>query len=139
MLTYYCPNCWTIVRETDKVCPNCSYKLTEFDGLSFEDKLLAALHHAVPERQIMAAQILGNIHSQQALPEFQKIIEAGEENYFLLRAVLSATAKINHPNRIMILQKAISNPSKLVSDLANQLLLHISENKNMDEWDRNTG
>jgi len=43
---------------------------------------------------MMAAQILGNIHSQRALAEFQKIIEGEETNYFFRRAVLLATAKL---------------------------------------------
>jgi len=85
---------WVIVNDTEKVCPNCGYKLAEFHELAFEKKLLGALHHSVPEQRMMAAQILGNIHRQRALAEFQKIIEGEETNYFLLRAVLLATAKL---------------------------------------------
>ena len=139
MLSYYCPNCWEILDKNEQICPHCGYVLEKFQELAYEEKLLAALHHSVPERRIMAAQILGNIHSHRALAEFKKIIEGEETNYFFLRAVLFATAKINHPNRIIILQKATRKPSTLVSDLANQLLLLLSENKNIDEWDRHTG
>ncbi len=139
MLTYYCPHCWAIVSETDTVCPACGYELEQFQQLPFEEKLLGALHHAVSERQIMAAQILGNIHSPRALVEFEKIIDGGEENYYLLRAILLATAKINHPDRMKILLKATHNPSELVSRLAKELLERLEQNHEPDPWDHHTG
>ena len=139
MLTYYCPNCWTIVAETDKICPNCGYILEEFEKMDYEDKLLAALHHPVPERQIMAAQILGDLKSQRALPEFLKIIIGGEQDYFFLRSILMATAKVNHPDRILILEEASRHSSTLVSKLAIELIDQIKANGSSGEWDQHTG
>jgi len=139
MLTYYCPNCWISIERSDKICPVCGYVLADFNQLTFEDKLLASLHHSVPERQIMAAQILGNLKSERALVEFQKIIQSKENNYFLLRAILLATVKINHPARDIILKIARKHSSILVSDLAKELISQLSENSDFQEWDRNTG
>jgi hypothetical protein len=138
MLTYYCPNCWVSVDRSDKTCPNCGYAIEDFNQLTFEDKLLTSLHHSVPERQIMAAQILGNLKSERALVEFQKIISSEETNYFLLRAILLATVKINHPARDMILKIASQHTSILVSDLAKELIAQLSENLDFQDWDRNT-
>lgn len=139
MLTYYCPNCWTIVQEDQQVCPNCGYVLEQFEKQSFEDKLLAALHHTVPERRIMASQILGNRGSQKAVPEFRKIIESGEEDYFILRAILMAVAKIDHPDRDAILQAAARHSSDLVRHLAEELIAQRSQHNASDLWDRHTG
>lgn len=88
----------------------------------------------------MAAQILGNIQSKRAIPEFLKIIEGGEEDYFFLRAVLMAVVKILHADRIKILKQASQHPSRLVSDLARQLLADLKEGRlKPQQWDRHTG
>lgn len=139
MLTYYCPECWKIVNETDIVCPHCGFQLTEFHELDFEEKLLSSLKHSIPERKIMAAQILGNINSGKALIEFQNIIESGETNYYILRSILIATAKIDDPLRMTILQNAIHNASTLISELAKSLVQMVIEHKNIDTWDHHTG
>lgn len=88
--------------------------------------LLNALHHPVPERRIIAAQVLGILKSQRALIEFLKILESEEEDYFILRSILLAAANINHPNRIILLQKASQHPSALVRRLAVELLDQLS-------------
>lgn len=139
MVTYYCPRCWSVIPKEAKTCPKCGYEIGEFLESDYEDKLLAALHHSVPERKIMAAQILGIKESQCALPEFLHIITSGENDYYFLRAILLATVKINHPQREVILRKAAQHPSKLVSDLAKELLEQLSKNQPPDTWDQHTG
>jgi len=138
-LTYYCPNCWESIEKSETSCPHCGYKIEKFNQSSFEDKLLAALHHSLPERRIMAAQILGNLKSEKALLEFQKIINSDETNYFFLRAILLATVKIKNPIRETILEIASHHSSNLVSDLARRLLTQLSDNQDFQKWDRNTG
>lgn len=138
MLTYFCPKCWMKVNQAEKVCPGCGYDLSSFHDIPFEEKLIRSLNHTVPERRIVAAQVLGNMHSVKALAEFNKIVESEDVNYYFLRAVLLATAKIDHPDRIVILKKATQKPSSLIAKLANDLLLMIAENKDINEWDKNT-
>jgi hypothetical protein len=139
MLTYYCPNCWQTVNERDERCPACGFILERYDEMAFEDKLLTALHHSVPERRIMAAQILGNLKNRRALPEFEKIVRSGEGDFFFLRAILQATAKIDHPDRNKILFEASHHSSTLVSQLASQLIAQLSKIHDFEEWDKNTG
>ncbi len=139
MLTYYCPRCWEIVQENQQVCPNCGYKLDDFTHFDFDDKLIAALHHSVSERKIIAAQVLGIRQCKRALPEFKKILSSGEDNYFFLRAILLAVAKFEDPDREEILNQAKSHPSKLVSLLASELINEIHAGKKSNLWDRHTG
>ena len=139
MLTFYCPHCWKIISKDESICPYCEAELMDYQDISFEEKLLSSLHHSVFERRIMAAQILGNIHSQEALKEFQIIIENGETNYYILRTILIATAKINHPDRMNILRTATTHSSNLVSELARSLVNLVESGKEIEEWDHNTG
>lgn len=138
-MNYYCPNCWTIIQDTDAICPNCRYNLADFDTRVYEEKLLGALHHAVPERRRMAAQILGNIHSQRAVPVFKQMVEEQASDYFFMRAVLLSVAKIEHPERISILRLAARSPYRMVAELAEELMAQLAAGTEMSEWDPHTG
>jgi len=138
MVTFYCPHCWETVNLNQEKCPHCGYFLDDFKKLNFEEKLLTALHHTVLERRIMAAQILGIQGSQKAIPEFRKIIESGEMNYYFLRSILLSVAKIDHPDREEILKKASHHPSELVASLARNLLKDLAMNREPDTWDHHT-
>jgi len=87
----------------------------------------------------MAAQVLGMRESQKAIPEFRKILSGDDTDYYFLRAVLYAVARIEHPQREMILKQACRHPSRLVSSLAKELLNRTSSNQPAVKWDRNTG
>ncbi|NMC53877.1 MAG: hypothetical protein GYA48_09625 [Chloroflexi bacterium] len=139
MVTFFCPNCWTSIPEETETCPHCGYELKQFSSLTYEDKLLAALHHSVPERRIMAAQILGNRGCEQALPIFLEILQSGESNYFLLRAILMATVKIDSPLRLEVLNQATHHDSLLVKKLALEMLAQLNNNQAPQKWDHNTG
>jgi len=122
MITYYCPNCWKIVKQNQTTCPECGFALEKFSELSYEDKLLSSLRHTVLERRIIAAQILGDLKNTKALKEFKKIVESQDTDYFFMRVVLTAVASYDHPDRKMILENATNNPSNLISTLAEELL-----------------
>lgn len=139
MLTYFCPECWAVTHEGDSICPNCGATLDDFHNLAYEEKLLAALRHPIAERRMMAAQVLGNINSRRALPEF--LILCGDEHadYFFLREVLLAAAKIRHPDRDAVLACAARHPSHLVSKLAGELMVCLESGQEIDDWDKQTG
>jgi HEAT repeat protein len=122
MITYYCPQCWTIVQEGDITCPGCGYALGGFTQSSYEDKLIIALGHPVQERQLIAAQTLGKMGSVRALPAFLAIVQRERENYFLVRAVLEAAARIPDPRRLEVLQEGTRHPSRMIQQLARSLI-----------------
>lgn len=139
MLTYYCPHCWETITEKEKICSHCGYVLNEFKKSEYDDKLIASLYHSVSERKIMAAQILGIRQCKHAIPEFQKILNSDETNYFFLRAVLLAIAKMDDPSIVLILRNVLHHPSELVSQLAKELLDVLERGQQPDRWDRHTG
>ncbi len=129
MITYYCPQCWAIVQEGDTTCPHCGYALGEFTQSAYEDKLIIALGHPVQERQLIAAQTLGSIGSVRAVPAFLGIVQRERENYFLVRAVLEAAARIPDPRRLKILQEGTKHPSRMIQQLAEALLQQLENEK----------
>lgn len=139
MITYFCPHCWAEIPAKSVACPHCGADLAGFEAETFEDKLLEALHHSLPERRIMAAQILGNIQSRRAVPLFEQILQSEEKDFFFLRAVLLSLAKINPPQCRLWLERAAQHPSILVSRFAQELLARLDRGQPLDEWERHPG
>jgi len=45
MVVHFCPNCWNEVGAHDRACSNCSYDLSTYNDLSYEEKLILAIQH----------------------------------------------------------------------------------------------
>ena len=127
MITYYCPQCWTIVTEQDVSCPNCGYHLGQFTELPYEDKLLLGLKHPVQDIRIIAIKALGDLGNLRAIPEFKQIVMNENEDYYVLRAVLLALEIIPGQQSIALLVQAKNHPSELVRRLADQILKRMSD------------
>ena len=58
-LIQYCPNCWAEHLIDATVCERCTTSLSETAAMFYDQKLMRALHHPVPETREMAAMLLG--------------------------------------------------------------------------------
>ncbi len=94
------------------------------DTLSYDERLVLALRHSVTEYRVTAARILGQRGAVTALPAFKRIIET-EHDYYLLREVLYALLNIKDPLSAELMQQAAEHPSRLVSQLAQELSTRI--------------
>jgi HEAT repeat protein len=127
MITYYCPNCWIEISAQDKLCPNCGYNLSEHSHISIEQKLVMALRHPILDSRMMAVQILGNLGSVQALPEFEKILDDDSSDIYLLLEVIKALPKIHDPRSITLLQKACMHKSSMIRSSAKEQLMRLEQ------------
>jgi hypothetical protein len=51
MVTFYCPKCWSPLKEDERVCPHCSVEIqTVLDQRDYIGKLIAALSYHTPNR-----------------------------------------------------------------------------------------
>lgn len=135
MLTYYCPHCWHTLDGEVAVCPYCGYDLSAFESLPYTQKLIYALHHPIPERRVIAAQVLGELGAREALPAFEALLDElqGEQyDYYLLRAVLEATARIPDPRRVVLLRRATHHPADLIARLAQDLLAQVEGSEGLN-------
>jgi hypothetical protein len=106
------------VPEDARQCSHCGADLGI--DVSYEDKLVGALRHPVPETRLLAVQLLGEIHSNRAVSEFARIL-AEELDPYLLRGVLTALALINSDVSRRLIQQTASHPFHTVRDLAKSL------------------
>lgn len=121
MLTYFCPGCWRQLDQNSASCPYCKYDLAEFGRLSYEEKLLLSLDHPIRENRALAIQTLGTLRSEKALRHFEAILE-GESDFYVIREVLHALARMNTPRSRAMLSRAARHPSRLVRRFARGLL-----------------
>jgi HEAT repeat protein len=121
MITYFCPNCWREIDRDAVRCPACGYDTAEYSRLPYEEKLLVALNHPIRETRLVAVQLLGNMRSSAALPNFKSMLE-GEEDFYLLREVLTALVKIGSPESREVLLEATKHDCYLVREFAARLM-----------------
>jgi HEAT repeat protein len=67
-LVQFCSNCWAENLLDATVCERCGTALNETRPGGYDQKLIRALQHPVPETREMAAHLLGQRRAQQALP-----------------------------------------------------------------------
>ncbi len=145
MLTFYCPACWRTITGEETQCPSCGYELSKYEALSFEEKLLHALEHPIPEQRRLAIQILGKLGSQAAIPGLEIILQTEVNDIFVLREAVIALDKIPGQRSREALKRATRHPYPIVRELAISLLdKHQMNNKTtvilvrhgQTEWNR---
>lgn len=122
MITYYCPACWSELVGTESRCPACEYELAQDKAMTFEEKLLGSLEHPVPEKRLLAIDILGELGSQAALRGLEKLLDTETSDVYALREALEALSKIEAPRSRELLQKATRHPFPIIRQLAEKLL-----------------
>jgi phosphoserine phosphatase len=122
MITHFCPACWQEIAGAERVCPFCGSDLAHDSEQSFEAKLINALEHPVPERRLLAIQILGELGSQAALPAFEILFSSDEQDIYVLRAALLAMRKIEGNRSQALIERAAGHPFALVRHVVVEIL-----------------
>ncbi len=120
MTSYFCPRCWNEFKEDFSVCPICGYDLKEFDEMPYEDKLIVALNHPVSEYRLNAIKLLGDLRSEKAVSEFEKMVE--REDIVTVLEIIDALSKIRSEESLRLLKKLSESSSKIVSKKAKEVL-----------------
>lgn len=120
MPLFFCPHCWKEIDDHADQCAHCGYDLKEYKNLSYEKKLINALGHPIRENRMMAAQLLGEIKSKDALAVFKKILET-QDDYYFIKEILRALKKIGGTESDKMIERLKSHQSNLVRRAAKHL------------------
>ena len=115
-MIFYCPNCWTPVKEDEKVCPECTANIEPLDHRSYFEKLVNALNHSERTTRIRAAYILGDLGDPRAIKPFAEVVDKprGIEDVFFIEMVAIALGKLDGEEALPILIRLMDHPSFLV-------------------------
>jgi HEAT repeat protein len=88
-LVRYCWHCYTQNPESGATCVGCGRPVDAPPGASYVDSLLWALGHPLPERQMIAARVLGELREQRAAQTLREIASTSDDPYLAARALTS--------------------------------------------------
>jgi hypothetical protein len=120
-IIYFCPACWSVISEKDKLCPNCGYDLTDFHNMPYEYKLLMGLEHPVVEMRINVIHTVGMKNLISALPQLEHMANK-ESNPMLLMAIVDALGRMSHPEAIELLRKLSNHTYPVIRSRARYML-----------------
>jgi HEAT repeat protein len=104
-----CSNCWAENLIGATVCDRCGTPLSEIEPISYDQKLIRALHHPIPEMREMAAILLGQRRNRDALPVLlSSLLE--ETDIGMLCAIIQALAQLEDCRAVTSLAKRLAQP-----------------------------
>jgi HEAT repeat protein len=103
MLQWYCPDCFAEVEQQTAHCPRCGADLAD-PARDFEEQLIRALGHPLPDRRLLAAQVLGQRQARSAVPDLIGIVEEADDPYLVAEATV-ALARIGDPAGLAVVDR----------------------------------
>jgi HEAT repeat protein len=115
-LIYYCPNCWSEVKEDEKICQKCNADIETLEQRDYFEKLVNALNHSERTTRLRAAYVLGELRDRRAIKPFAKVVDNPRpiEDIFLIETIAIALGKVDGEEALSILIRLMDHPSFLV-------------------------
>ncbi len=82
----YCTHCWRELNSETRVCPGCRADLA-LDPRTYEEKLIGALAHPLPEARARICWLIGENRVRQAAPDLMRLA-AVDPDLFVRKAAL---------------------------------------------------
>ncbi len=112
-LIQFCSSCWAENLLGAPMCERCGTPLSETEPIFYDQKLMRALYHPIPETREMAAMLLGQRQDRQALPVLMsRLLE--ETDIGVLCAISQALAQLGNCQAVTSLAKRLAQPHALV-------------------------
>jgi HEAT repeat protein len=94
--TWFCLECFAELEPGASHCPQCGASVADSDA--YEAKLIRALNHRLPDRQVLAAHILGELRSHAAIPRLAELADDPFDPYLAAEAARAlALIEPDHP------------------------------------------
>lgn len=89
---FWCFHCYALNDYPSGPCSACGEPVEAAAGLSYIDGLIWALRHPDGDRALVAAQTLGRLRADEAIPALHEAVEAGRDIYIRAEALRSLIA-----------------------------------------------
>ncbi len=112
-LIQFCSTCWAENLIDATVCDQCGTSLAATEPIFYDQKLMRALQHPVPEVREMVAMLLGLRQDRHALPVLlARLLE--ESDMGVLCAISKALGQLGDCQAAASLAKRLAQPNALV-------------------------
>lgn len=130
----FCTHCWAEINDALNVCPRCQRDLN-LDPRTYEQKLVAALEHPLPEARVRICWLIGENNIQLAVPDLMRIAEC-DPDLFVRRAALEALAVLCDPRAAPLLEAMSKSSNRFLAAAARRSLGVISSSvgKDLRHW-----
>ena len=108
----FCSNCGAENLLGATYCDRCGTPLSETEPISFDQKLIQALHQPIPEMRDMAAILLAQRGNRHALPVLLSRLRE-EIDIGTLSAIIGALAQLGDCEAVSSLAKRLAQPHAL--------------------------
>jgi len=91
-MNHYCWACYAVNERPSGVCVACGEEIAAPRGTDYADLLLWGLGHPLPDRQLLAAEILGRLHDRRAIEPLRRLVSESSDPYLAAQALRSLLA-----------------------------------------------
>lgn len=118
----YCTTCWAEVSADERRCPECG--AGQLDDLrTFDQKLVAALDHPLPETRVRICWLAGRRKMRDAVPGLLRLL--GDPDLYVRVSVLDALGEIGEKATIPAVESVARERSVLIQRAALKALRRI--------------
>jgi uncharacterized protein YbaR (Trm112 family) len=121
----YCTHCWREVNSEIKACPDCKADLT-LDRRTYEQKLIGALSHPLPEARERICWLIGENRIRQAVPDLMKLA-TDDPDLFVRKAAVEGLGAIGDPRSATLLRTISKCENRFLASVAARCLRAISD------------
>ncbi len=116
----YCTHCWREVNSDTIVCPSCKADLT-LDPRTYEEKLIRALVHPLPEARARICWLIGENHIRQAAPDLMKLA-VEDPDLFVRKAALEGLGALRDLRATSLLRAISRSENRFLATSAKKSL-----------------
>lgn len=120
-MVFFCQHCFKEIPPDATLCPYCGADIKSYDARSFEDKLIHALKHPLPETVGIAITVLGKIRSVRAIKPLKKLFSTSSDPY-IQKEILDALFVIGGKEAERFVKKMLSHENVIVRKEAEMLV-----------------
>ncbi len=123
----YCTHCWREVTSESRVCPDCEADLT-LDRRTFEEKLVGALAHPLPEARARICWLIGENHVRQAAPNLMRLA-VEDPDLFVRKAALESLGALRDSGSTSLLLAISGSENRFLAEAARKSLEAITQDQ----------
>lgn len=116
----FCTHCFAEIDSEDRCCLSCGADLGE-DARSYEDKLIAALVHPLPEARARICWLIGGNRIYSAVPQLMHAAKH-DPDLFVQKSAIESLAVLKDPRSYSLLHEISEGGNRLLQQVAKKIL-----------------